>query len=173
MVKLKMMNRINKEVEMLEKYYGKDKVEVRTEFENEQHEYVINIYKNKHLFCKVKAILYHDYPFKDPAFCLYYLDKTDSKNIIIRTIKYFDFFTKSSAFYYTKKRVRLVDHLCPCCYHAMCNRQLNESLLKLSKDVQKFGRQFMRLRERYFVKKYLHDVNYLNTDSLNIILSYI
>ena len=118
MVKLKMMNRINKEVEMLEKYYGKDKVEVRTVFENEQHEYVINIYKNKHLFCNVKAILYHDYPFKDPAFCLYYLDKLIAKISSFAQSNILTFLQKAVRFIILKE-VRLVDHLCPCCYHAM------------------------------------------------------
>jgi len=171
MVNLKMMNRVNKEVKLLEDYYGKDKVEVRTLFENEQDEYVINVYKNKHLFCNVKIILYYDYPFKDPAFCFYY--KSDNCNRMIQTIKYFDFFEKCSLFYLTRNGVKLDEHLCPCCYHAICNRELTESLLKLSKDVQKFGVQFMRLREKYFLKKYIQDRNYLDEDSLNIALSYI
>ena len=118
----------------------------------------------------MKVILKYDYPFKDPSFCLYYFDKKDK---ITRTIQYFDFFEKCSIFYFIKNRVNLVDHLCPCCYHAICNRQLNESLLELSKDVQKFSIQFMRLREKYFVKKYINVINYLDEDVLYNILSYI
>jgi len=170
MVKLKMMNRVNKEIELLENYYGKDNVEVRTVFENELHEFAINIYKNKFLFCNVKVILYYDYPFKDPAFCLYHYDKSDN---IIHTIKYYDFFADAGSFYYTKKNVSLDGYLCPCCYNAICNRQLNESLLELSKDIQKFGIQFRQLREKYFLKKYIQLINNLNDDILNIILVYI
>jgi hypothetical protein len=172
MVKMKMMKRIYKEIKLLEDYYGKDKVEVSTFLGNEQHEYVINIYKNKCLFCNVKVMLCNDYPFKEPSLCLYSLDKSDNKNII-RTIKYFDFFAKCSLFYYIRNGVELEDYLCPCCYHAMCNRQLNESLLELSKDVEKFGVQFMRLREKYFLKRCIQKKNNLHEDSLNIILSFI
>ncbi len=170
MVRLKMMSRVNKEIQLLEDYYGKHNIEVRTVFENELHEFAINIYKNKYLSFNVKVILYYDYPFKDPAFCLYYYDKTDN---IIHTIKYFDFFADAGSFYCTKKNVSLDGYLCPCCYHAMCNRQLNDSLLELSKDIQKFGVQFMRLREKYFLKKYIQSTNNLNNDILNIILIYI
>ena len=42
MVKLKMMKRIYKELNILENYYGKEKIEVRTLFENEQDPYVFN-----------------------------------------------------------------------------------------------------------------------------------
>ena len=122
------------------------------------------------MFANVKVILYHDYPFKDPAFCLYHHDKS---NNIIDTIKYFDFFADASSFYCTKKKISLEDYLCPCCYHAMCKRQLNDNLLELSKDIQKFGVQFMRLREKYFLKKYIKSINSLNNDILNIILVYI
>ena len=173
MVKSKMMKRVYKEIKLLEDYYGKDNIESRTLVENEQDEYVINIYKNKHLFCNVKVVLYHDYPFKDPSFSLYYTDNNDNNNIVIHTIKYFDFFENCSLFYYTRNNVLLDGHLCPCCYNAICNRQLNMSLLELSKDVQKFGIQFMRLRERYFVKKNIQEKNNLDEDSLNIILSYV
>ena len=168
-----MMKRVYKEIQLLENYYGKDKVRVCTVFDNEQDEYLINIYKNQYLFCNVKVCLYYDYPFKEPSFCLYHLDKSDTSNIVNLTIKYFDFFAKCSLFYYTKSGVELEGHTCPCCYHAICNRQLNDSLLELSKDVQKFYVQFMRLRERYFMKKYIRGKNNLDEDSLNIILSYI
>lgn len=170
MVRLKMMNRINKEVQLLEEHYGKDKVELRSVVENEHDDFVINIYKNKHLLFNVKVILKCDYPFKEPSFCLYYFDKKDK---LTSTLQYFDFFEKCSIFYFIKNKVRLDGHLCPCCYHAMCNRQLNESLLDLSKDVQKFGIQFKRLRERYFVEKYIKIINNLDEDSLNNILDYI
>jgi len=170
MVKFKIMNRVNKEVKLLEDYYGKDAIEVRTVIEDEDQDYVINIYKNKHSFFNVKLILKYDYPFKDPSFCLYYFDKKDK---ITRTIQYFDFFEKCSIFYFIKNKVNLVDHLCPCCYHAICNRQLNESLLELSKDVQKFSIQFMRLREKYFVKKYINVINHLDENIIDNILSYI
>ena len=170
MVKLKMMKRVYKEIQLLENYYGKEKVDVRTIIENENDEYVINIYKNEKLFCNVKIILYYDYPFKEPSFCLYNYDKTHNVN---NTIKYFDFFEKCSLFYYTKNKVHLEEHLCPCCYNAICNRELNNSLLELSKDVQKFYIQFMRLREKYFLKKFIKSVNYLNKYLIYNILSYI
>lgn len=172
MVKLKMMKRVYKEIHLLEEYYGKDKVDVRTLVENEQDEYVINIYKNKHLFCNVKTFLYYDYPFKDPSFSLYFTDKSNN-NIVNHTIKYFDFFAKCSLFYYTRNEVELEDHQCPCCYNAICDRRLNTSLLELSKDVQKFGDQFMRLREKYFMKKYIQQKNNIDENLLNIILGYI
>lgn len=170
MVRTKMMNRINKEIKLLEDYYGKDKVDVRSVVGNEHDDFVINIYKNKHLLFNVKVILKYDYPFKDPSFCLYYFDEKDK---ITKTIQYFHFFEKCSIFYFIRKNVRFEEHLCPCCYHALCNRQLNESLLELSKDVQKFGVQFKRLRERYFLEKYIKIINNLDEDSLNYILEYI
>ena len=168
MVKLKMMNRVNKEVKLLEDYYGKDNIQLCRGFEDELQEYVINIYKNKHLFSNVKIILYHDYPFKEPALCLYHFDKI---NNIIHKIKYFDFFTNAGTFYFTN--ISLDGYLCPCCYNALCNRQLSNTLLYLSKDIQKFYFQFNRLREKYFLKKYIQSINYLNNDILNIILIYI
>tara|TARA_A100001011_G_scaffold195608_1_gene203972 strand:+ start:3596 stop:4105 length:510 start_codon:yes stop_codon:yes gene_type:complete len=169
MVKLKMMKRIYKELNILENYYGKEKIEVRTLFENEQDPYVINVYKNKHLFCNIKIILPYNYPFKEPMFCLYSVN-SDKK---ISIINYFDFFKKCSQFYFYENNVMLQEHSCPCCFNKICNRQLNETLLELSKDVQKFGIQFMRLREKYFLKNYIKILNYLNEDVLNIILSYI
>jgi len=169
MVKFKMMNRVNKEVKLLENYYGKDAIQLCV-IEDEQQDYIINIYKNKYLSFNVKIILKYDYPFKDPLFCLYYFDKKDN---IIRTIEYFDFFEKCSIFYFTINKVKLLEHCCPCCYHAICNRRLCESLLELSKDVQKFGIQFMRLREKYFVKKYISFINNLDENILNNILDYI
>ena len=149
MVKLKMMNRIHKELKLLEDYYGKDKVEVRTLFENELQPYVINVYKNECLFFNVKIILHYDYPFKDPMFCLYSLNNDNT----ISTINYFNFFKDCSQFYFYKNKVMLQDHSCPCCYNRICNRQLSDTLLELSRDVQKFGIQFMRLREKHFLRK--------------------
>ena len=52
-----MMNRVNKELKLLENYYGKDKVDVRTLFVNELEQYVINVYKNDRLFFNIKIIL--------------------------------------------------------------------------------------------------------------------
>jgi len=168
MVKLKLMKRVDKEVKLLEDYYESDKVEVRTVFVNEQDPYVINLYKNKNLFCNVKIILPYDYPFKNPGFYFYSINDN-----IISTINYFDFFKNCSYFYFYKNQVVLDEHLCPCCYNTMCNRELNQSLLELSKDIQKFSIQFMRLREKYFAKKYINILNNLNEDILNILLEYI
>lgn len=174
MVKLKMMKRVYKEIQLLEDYYGKDKVDARTLIENEQDEYVINIYKNQNLFCNVKIFLYYDYPFKEPSITFYFSQKDkNNKSIVNDTIKYFDFFAKCSLFYYTRNEVELEDHQCPCCYNAICDRQLNTSLLELSKDVHKFGNQFMRLREKYFMKKYIQQKNNIDENLLNIILGYI
>lgn len=169
MVKLKMMNRVYKEIELLKNYYCEHNIEVRTLFENEQDPYVINIYKNKRLFCNVKIVLPYDYPFKDPMFCFYTVETSQQ----ISTINYINFFKECSQFYFYENKVLMPEHLCPCCYNAICNRELNETLMDLSKDVQKFGVQFMRLREAYFSKKYIKILNKLNDDTLNIILSYI
>jgi hypothetical protein len=169
MVKLKIMKRVNKELELLKQKYGNDKVEVRSILENEKDPYVINVYKNKNLLFDIKIILPYDYPFKDPRFFFYHNEDSN----MIATIDYFDFFKDCSIFYFYKKNIILEDHQCPCCYNALCNRQLNESLLEISKDIQKFGIQFTRLREKYFLKKYMTLSNNLNEDVINNLLSYI
>jgi len=169
MVKLKMMNRVNKELKLLENYYGKDKVDVRTLFVNELEPYVINVYKNDRLFFNIKITLPYDYPFKDPTFCLYSLPNNNE----ISTINYFDFFRDCSQFYLYKHNVVLHEHSCPCCYNKLCNRELSDPLLEISKDVQNFGIQFMRLRERYFLRKNINILNNLNGDVLNIILDFV
>lgn len=169
MVKLKIMNRVNKELELLKQNYGNDKVEVRSILENEKDPYVINVYKNKNLFFDIKIVLPYDYPFKDPRFLFYHNEDSN----MIATIDYFDFFKQCSNFYFYKNNIILEDHQCPCCYNALCNRQLNETLLAISKDIQKLGIQFNRLREKYFLKKYMIFLNNLNEDIINILLTYI
>lgn len=165
MVRVKMMKRVKKEVALLIDNYGENNIIFTPTIPiNETVPLVIYIKKNPTLVFNLKITLHSDYPFKSPEVSLY------NKEI---DICYYDFFKICSKFYYFSKQTILTEHICPCCFNIMCRRELNQSLFVLTQDVQKFGDQFHRLRERYFASKYISFVNNLNDDILKYILDYI
>jgi len=169
MVRAKLMKRLQKEIELLCDYYGVNNVNY-LDCDSKKiisEPYIIDVYKCEHLFCNIKITLHYNYPFDTPLFQFYFTESDKS----IRTINYYDFFKKSDDFY--RSKVTMDEYVCPCCHHVLCTRTLNQPLVDLSKDVQNFGIQYMRLRERYFFGKYINFQNKLNKDIINIILNYI
>jgi len=163
MVKQKLQRRMNKEIIFLKNYYSDEKVlVVKTSNEND----VVNIFikNNSKLPYDVKIEVYCDYPFASPN--IFLLD-AKSGNVII----YYDFFKMCSEFYFS--RVDFEEHLCPCCHNIMCCREISNSLLELTRDIEKFHIQFRRLRTLYYIKKFKTKIKTLKEDNIEDIIKYI
>ncbi len=163
MVKQKLQRRMNKEIIFLKDYYSDKKVSInQTSNEND----VVNIFikDNNKLPYNIKIEVYCDYPFASPKV---FLLSEASGDVII----YHDFFKICSEFYYT--HVDFDGHLCPCCHNLMCSREISNSLLDITKDIEKFDIQFRRLRTLYYIKKFKTEIKVLHDDNIEHIIKYI
>lgn len=167
MVRKKLQNRIKKEITFLKDYYHEKNICIDMDNDDEYKILRIFIKHNDKINYDTKILIHYDYPFKPPDVYLSNVKLKDKS-----TMRYYNFFTICSNFYYDEKN-SFQEYECPCCYNMMCSWHLNLTILDIMKDIKKFDNQFKRLRSLYYFKKIKNNIRILNQDNIKYIEQYI
>lgn len=163
MVKHKLIKRVNKEIEMLKKYYNSENVSTNNPT-TEEELLIIYIKQNKFIANNFIIEIPFEYPFQGPE--IYFVNNN-------LKIPYYEFYKNASRYYLNVKKIKFTEHICPCCFNLIANRQISTPLLTITKDIQFYESQFKRLQERFYCTKYINKINNINNDIINIIIEYI